>query len=125
DGLLATAERRVKPRRSNGAIETDIERDILKIAVVNRYKPEPPAVAFVRGFGLQRGALAASIAHDSHNIVAVGTSDAALCAAINAVIANRGGLAVAADRGLESMPLEVAGLMSRDGAAVAHRYAAL
>jgi adenine deaminase len=74
---------------------------------------------------LKRGAIAASVAHDSHNIVAVGVEDAALCAAVNAVIGNRGGLAVVSGTSIEKLTLEVAGLMSRDGDAVAHRYAEL
>lgn len=64
----------------------DRDRDILKLTVVNRYQAAPPAIALIHSFGLQRGAIAASIAHDSHNIVALGTNDADLCAAVNAVI---------------------------------------
>lgn len=100
--------------------------DILKLVVVNRYHAAPPAVAFIRGFGLQRGALASSVAHDSHNIVAVGTSDADLAAAINAVVAERGGVSVHADGRTDVLPLPVAGLMSGDdGYDVARRYAVL
>jgi len=98
---------------------------VLKITVVNRYAPAPPAIVFIRGFGLKHGAIAASVAHDSHNIVAVSVDDADLCAAVNAVIANRGGLAVVDGQFIETLPLEVAGLMSRDGDAVARGYARL
>ena len=98
---------------------------MLKIAVVNRYADAPPAVGFVRGFGLRRGAIASSVAHDSHNVVAVGTSDGELCAAVNALIEAKGGLAVVDGERAEVLPLEVAGLMSRDGDAVAAGYAKL
>jgi adenine deaminase len=99
--------------------------DVLKISVVNRYADAPPAMGFIRGFGLKRGAIASSVAHDSHNVVAVGVTDDDLCAAVNALIDVKGGLAVA-DRGrVEVLPLEVAGLMSRDGDAVAAGYAKL
>jgi adenine deaminase len=125
DGELFTDEIQIEPRRESGQLISDVERGLLKIAVVNRYAPAPPAVAFIRGFGLKRGAIAASVAHDSHNIVAVGADDNSHCAAVNAVIANRGGLAVVSGTSIEKLPLEVAGLMSRDGHAVAHRYAEL
>lgn len=122
DGQLATRERHLRPKSVGDQLIADTHQDILKIAVVNRYAPAPPTVGFIRGFGLKRGAIAASIAHDSHNIVAVGTNDADLCAAINAVIEMRGGLAVVDDAKCEKMPLEIAGLMSRDGEAVARGY---
>jgi adenine deaminase len=125
DGELFTDEIHIEPRRDNGLLISDIERDLLKITVVNRYAPAPRAIGFIRGFGLKRGAIAASVAHDSHNIVAVGADDNSHCAAVNAVIANRGGLAVVSGTSIEKLPLEVAGLMSRDGHAVAHRYAEL
>ncbi|HEY8899768.1 MAG TPA: adenine deaminase [Chthoniobacterales bacterium] len=98
--------------------------DVLKIAVVNRYAAAPPAVGYIRGFGLTRGAIASSVAHDSHNIVAVGASDAALAAAVNAVIAARGGVAATDGEGTSRvLPLEIAGLMSTlPGEEVAARY---
>ena len=80
---------------ADGLLVADPKRDLLKIVVVNRYAPRAPvAVAFVRGFGLKHGAIASSVAHDSHNIVAVGVDDASLCAAVNLVIKHRGGLSV-------------------------------
>jgi adenine deaminase len=87
----------------------------LKLVVVNRYQPAVPAVAFVRGFGLRVGAIASSVAHDCHNVVAVGASDAALVEGVNRVIAGGGGIAVVGD-GLpgELLRLPVAGLMSDD-----------
>ncbi|MFZ4588287.1 MAG: adenine deaminase C-terminal domain-containing protein, partial [Terrimicrobiaceae bacterium] len=87
-------------------------RDLLKIAVVNRYSNRPPAVAFVRGFGLARGAVASSVAHDCHNIVAVGADDESLARAVNLVIENTGGISVAGPGIGDVLPLPVAGLMS-------------
>jgi adenine deaminase len=110
------------------AAEVGVKKDVLKIAVVNRYAPRATvAVGFVRGFGLKTGALASSVAHDSHNIVAVGVDDASLAAAVNAVIAERGGLSVARTRGkTEVLPLAIAGLMSAlEGREVARRYTRL
>ena len=102
------------------------ERDLLKIAVVNRYTDAPPAVGFVTGMKLQRGAIASSVAHDSHNIVAVGVSDEDICRMVNAVIAERGGIAAGRHEYLEVLPLPVAGIMSLDtGPRVAARYAEL
>lgn len=100
--------------------------DVLKFAVVERYGGNKMAVAFIRGFGLKRGAIASSVAHDCHNIVAVGTSDEQLCRAVNAVIRHRGGLAVVDDELEHVLPLPVAGIMSDDdGYAVARRYSEL
>jgi adenine deaminase len=90
----------------------DVSSDKLKIAVVNRYRNAPPATAYIHGFGLERGALASSVAHDSHNIVAVGCSDEELCRAVNAIIEHSGGLAVVDGADIEILPLPVAGLMS-------------
>ena len=99
------------------------ERDLLKIVVVNRYTDAPPAVGFVTGMKLQRGAIASSVAHDSHNIVAVGVSDEDICRMVNAVIAERGGIAAGRHEYLEVLPLPVAGIMSLDtGPRVAARY---
>jgi adenine deaminase len=127
DGQLVTDSVRVAARIEGKLAVADPRRDLLKIAVVNRYALRAPvAVAFVRGFGLRRGAIASSVAHDSHNIVAVGAGDVDLAAAVNAVIGCRGGLAIS-DRGrTEVLPLEIAGLMATgDGRAVARRYAEL
>ena len=96
DGQIVTDDRRATVPIHMGALQADPNRDILKIAVVNRYALDaPPAMGFVQGFGLTQGALASSVAHDSHNIVAVGVDDASLCAAVNAVIAEKGGIAAA------------------------------
>jgi adenine deaminase len=127
NGQLVTRHRRLRARVVAGRAEADPARDLLKLAVVNRYVPAAPvAVGFVRGFGLQTGALAASVAHDSHNIVAVGADDASLAAAVNLVIAHRGGLSVIGRGRRAVLPLPIAGLMAAgDGRAVARRYLAL
>jgi adenine deaminase len=125
DGQLVTDELHLHGKVENGRLVSDPAIDVLKIAVVNRYADAPPAVAFVRGFGLKRGAIAASVAHDSHNVVAVGVTDEDLCAAVNAVVEAKGGLAVVDRSETDVLPLEIAGLMSRDGAAVAAGYARL
>jgi len=127
DNQLLTGETVVDATVDNGHVVADPERDVLKIAVVNRYEDADPACAFIRGFGLRDGALASSVAHDSHNIVAVGTSDAALARAINAVIDERGGVSATDGTGdLRVLPLPVAGLMSdRPYDEVARRYTRL
>ncbi len=113
-------------KASGGNIVSDVERDILKLVVVNRYENCPPAIGFVKNFGLKRGAIASSIAHDSHNIVAVGSTDEDICNAVNLVIKHMGGLSVAYDNVREILPLPVAGLMSNeDGYGIAQRYSRL
>lgn len=112
----------VAPR---GVVEPDPSRDLLLLAVVNRYVDAPPALALVRGIGLRRGAIASSVAHDSHNVVAVGASRAELADAINAVCAARGGLALCSS-GTHVLELPIAGLMSdRPAEEVAATYARL
>jgi adenine deaminase len=124
DGQVVTEHLIVKPLVRSGFLVPDPSRDILKIAVVNRYQDVPPAIGFVRGFGMKTGALASSVAHDSHNIVAVGVEDEALCMAVNAVIECGGGISVARNDRCDILPLPVAGLMSdRTGPEVADEYA--
>ncbi|MBL0233374.1 MAG: adenine deaminase [Chitinophagaceae bacterium] len=114
-----------------GKIESSVKDDILKMLVINRYNPAPIAKAFIRNFGLKEGALASSVAHDSHNIVAVGVDDASLCKAVNLVIAAGGGLSAVmpnyeGDSDELVLPLPVAGLMSNaDGYAIAEKYTRL
>jgi adenine deaminase len=125
DGQLVTDEL-VRPANvQDGLIVADVAHDVLKFVVVNRYSVAPPALALIHGFGLKQGAIAGSVAHDSHNIVAVGATDDELVRAINVVVNNRGGLAVANGFHADALSLEVAGLMSRDGDAVAAGYARL
>lgn len=114
DGELITGSLVTTPRVENGFAVADPSRDLLKIVVVNRYQAALPAVAFIKGFGLKRGAIASSVAHDSHNLVAVGVDDESLTAAINSVIAAGGGLAVVDGEHTELLSLPVAGLMSTD-----------
>ena len=128
DGQLITARVDVPATVDNGLVVPAVADDVLKLAVVNRYQPGvPPAVAFIRGFGLRHGALASSVGHDSHNITAVGCDDASLARAVNLVIAAKGGLAAVGADGREILlPLPVAGLMSdQPGPEVAAAYAAV
>ncbi len=116
DGQLITKKLIVEPKVQNNKIIPDIEKDILKITVINRYKNLPPAVAFIKNFGLKTGAIASSVSHDSHNIIAVGTNDKDITKAVNLIIENKGGLCVV-DKDKESiLPLPVAGLMTTKGA---------
>jgi adenine deaminase len=128
DGQLVTGCADLRSAVRHGAVEPDPARDLLAIAVVNRYAPASIATAMVRGFGLRRGAIASSVAHDCHNVVAVGASHAAMAEAVNAVFAARGGLAVSAGDGSspEVLPLPIAGLMSdRPAEEVAAAYSRL
>jgi adenine deaminase len=111
EGELLTGE----THRSSGKskmIATDLDNDILKIVVKDRYKNSPPAIGYINGFGLKEGAFASSIAHDSHNIIAVGTNDADIIKAMNEIISLKGGLAVASEGTLESIQLNIAGIMT-------------
>ena len=126
DGTLLTEALLQIPKVRNQKIVPDPDRDILLLTVVNRYRPAPPALAFIQGFGLKHGALASSVAHDSHNIIAVGTDAELICQAVNRIIAAKGGIAAATVKGVELLPLPIAGLMSDlDGDKVASRYAEL
>jgi len=127
DGSLITSSSKEIPLRDRDCIIADPSRDILKIAVVNRYENKPPAVGFVRGIGLQRGAIASSIAHDCHNIVAVGCSDESLAQVVNLVVAQQGGIAVVSPGQADAvLPLPIAGLMSdRYAEQVAEEFAGL
>jgi adenine deaminase len=127
DGELVTGKKLMKPTLDEaGRPIASPERDLLKIAVINRYEDAPVAVSFVTGMKMERGAIASSVAHDSHNIVVVGIDDEAICRVANAVIAERGGIAAGRDEHLEVLPLPVAGIMSNDtGPRVAARYEAL
>ncbi|MBP6550981.1 MAG: adenine deaminase, partial [Flavobacterium sp.] len=112
EGQLITNEIHHNPLIFDGKIISDTENDILKMAVVNRYENTKPAIAFIKNFGLKKGAIASSVAHDCHNIVVVGTSDEEICNAVNLIIENTGG--VCAVNGCENkmLPLPVAGIMS-------------
>ena len=105
---------------------SDTDRDILKIAVVNRYTEAVVALAFIKNTGLKEGAIASSVAHDSHNIVAVGVDDDSICQAVNGVIEQQGGISCVGPQASLVLPLPVAGLMSaNDGYEVARSYTAI
>ena len=126
DGQLITKSIEVAASTKDGWVQPDPSRDILKIAEVNRYAAAPPAIAFVQGFGLSTGAMASSVAHDSHNVIAVGADDESLTRAVNLVIQNTGGLAAVNESTEQILPLPVAGLMSNLPASeVASRYTLL
>jgi adenine deaminase len=112
DGELITNELHLKCLVKQGNLISDIEADILKITVVNRYENKPPAVAFIKNFGLKKGAIASSVAHDSHNIIAVGTTDEELCKAVNLIIENKGGICAVNREDKKVLPLPVAGIIS-------------
>lgn len=112
----------------NGFLESDPENDLLKITVINRYEDKSPAIGFIKNFGLKKGAVASSVAHDSHNIIAIGTNDEDICQAVNLVIEHQGGVtAVCKEENVaEILPLPVAGLMSDlDFSSVARLYVQL
>ncbi len=126
DGQLITNKLMLHDVVSDGVSVPDLSHDILKIAVVNRYREAPVATAWIKNFGLKRGAIASSVAHDSHNIVAVGTNDADLCAAVNLVIAHHGGVSLADGGTHRVLPLPIAGIMSdADAYTVADAYSAM
>lgn len=126
DCELITNEIIVEEKAENGTLISDVDNDILKIAVVNRYQNTRPGLGFIKNFGLKQGAIASSVGHDSHNIIAIGTSDEELCNAVNAVIEMKGGMVVVDCNKIDKLPLPVAGLMSSDeGYSVAKKYTAL
>ncbi len=127
DGELLTGEYIWDCNYKKGeAICPDLSNDIAKIVVVNRYKNSKPVVGFIKNFGLKRGALAGSVAHDSHNIVAIGCDDASIFKAINSIISSKGGIVATDGSAFEQLELPVAGLMSiESGDIVAHKYAQL
>jgi adenine deaminase len=135
EGQLVTNEIITDALIENGNLVSNIEKDILKMTVVNRYQDQKPAIAFIKNFGLKEGAIASSVGHDSHNIIAVGVNDEAICKAVNLLIENKGGICAVSpdspdsyrDRDREKVvPLPVAGIMSdRDGKTVGLQYAEL
>ena len=123
DGQLVTKKGVAQLKAKNDYLKSDVSQDVLKLVVVNRYFDAPPAVAFVKNYGLQQGALASCVAHDSHNIIAVGVSDTDIVKAINLVIKHKGGVSLANQIEELVLPLPVAGIMSeKDGYDVANAY---
>lgn len=107
----------------NGKAISNINEDILKIVVVNRYRKSKPQVGFIKNFGLRKGALGSCIAHDSHNIIAVGCSDGEIVKVVNEIITNKGGIAICNNNQMDSLELEIAGIMtSKDASVVAKKY---
>lgn len=122
DGQLITN----KILLQSGVTIPDIKNDIVKIVVVNRYSNAPIAKAFIKNFGLKKGAIASSVAHDSHNIVAVGVDDQSICTAVNLVIGNKGGISCVGGEEEIILPLPVGGLMStEDGYEIAKKYSTI
>jgi len=126
DGQLITQGTRVKATLQDGAAIANVAEDVLKIAVVNRFQNTEPAVAFIRNVGLKEGAIASSVAHDSHNIIVVGVDDESICRAVNLIINAKGGIAAVGKEFEKILPLPVAGIMSgADGYEVAKAYSEL
>lgn len=123
NGQLITSSFKTEPTVEGGYVVSDISRDILKLVVLNRYKPQKPAVAFIKGFNLKQGAIASTVAHDSHNIISVGTDDESIIKAIEILIKNTGGISIYATDNNFCLSLPVAGLMSTEDAyTVAEQY---
>jgi len=123
DGQLFTHAVFCKPKIENNNVVSDIENDVLKLVVYNRYQPSTPAVGFIHNIGLKCGALASTVSHDSHNIVAVGTSDEEIVSAINQIIDSKGGILACNGEHTCLLSLPVGGLMSdAEGTAIAQKY---
>lgn len=112
DGELVTNQIEENSLIVDGNLVSNIETDVLKMTVVNRYKNDEPAIAFIKNFGIKEGAIASSVGHDSHNIIAVGVSDEAICKAVNLIIENRGGVCAVNATEEKIVSLPVAGIMS-------------
>lgn len=126
DGQLITNKIEAVLVYDEEILKPNVKEDILKMVVVNRYKDAPVAKAFIKNFGLKRGAIASSVAHDSHNIVAIGVDDENICKAVNLVIQYRGGISAVDNEKEKVLALPVAGLMSNeDGYKVAETYTAI
>jgi adenine deaminase len=116
EGQLITNELHHASLIKNGKLVSDTNNDVLKMAIVNRYQNAKPAIAFIKNFGLKKGAIASSVAHDCHNIVVVGTSDEEICRAVNLLIDNKGGICAVNGSEEKVLSLPVAGIMSaKDG----------
>ncbi len=123
DGQLITNKISINPKIENDIYVSDPKNDILKIVVINRYKNSPVAKSFIKNFGLKKGAIASSVAHDSHNIIAVGADDQSICKAVNLIIEKKGGISCVDENKELILALPVAGLMSNeDGYKVAKEY---
>ena len=112
DGELVTNEILANALVADGKIVSNVEDDILKMTVVNRYQNTKPSIAFIKNFGIKNGAIASSVGHDSHNIIAIGTSDELICSAVNLLIQHKGGICALNDTTEKIVALPVAGIMS-------------
>jgi adenine deaminase len=112
EGQIVTEKSIEEPNISNGYVTSNPKKDLLKITVVNRYKKVKPSVAFIKNFGIKDGAIASSVAHDSHNIIAVGVSDKDICNAVNLIIKNKGGISAVSKNRKYLLPLPIAGIIS-------------
>ncbi|WP_248722616.1 adenine deaminase [Seonamhaeicola sp. ML3] len=123
EGQLVTNELIKKAKTENGNIVSDVKQDVLKMTVVNRYQNDKPAIAFIKNFKLKEGAIASSVGHDSHNIIAIGVSDKAICKAVNLLIEHKGGICAVSDTEQKILPLPIAGIISdKNGEEVAKDY---
>ena len=126
EGQLITTELMLPAKIENGFLVSDVEHDILKLTVVNRYNDAPPAVAFIKNFGLKQGAIASCVGHDSHNIICVGVDDESICRAVNLIIKSKGGLSATDRKSDKFLPLPVAGIMTNaDSYDVAENYSSI
>ena len=126
EGQLVTNELIEDALIENGNLVSNTEKDILKMVVVNRYQNQNPAIGFIKNFGLKEGAIASSVGHDSHNIIAVGVSDEDICRAVNLISENKGGICAISNSEEKIVSLPVAGIMSdKDGATIGKQYAEL
>ena len=126
DGELVTNQIEAASLIVDGNLVSNTATDVLKMTVVNRYKNEVPAIAFIKNFGIKEGAIASSVGHDSHNIIAIGVSDEAICKAVNLIIENRGGICAVNNLEEKIVSLPVAGIMSNLSAEeIGKAYAAL
>ena len=126
DGELVTNQIEADTFIEDGNLVSNIDNDILKMTVVNRYKNDNAAIAFIKNFGLKKGAIASSVGHDSHNIIAIGVSDEMICKAVNLIIENKGGVCAVTSNKEKIVSLPVAGIMSDKSAVeIGKAYAAL
>ncbi|MFC4722069.1 adenine deaminase [Geojedonia litorea] len=126
EGQLVTNEIIADSLIKDGYLVSNIDMDILKMTVVNRYSDQKPSIAFIKNFGLKEGAIASSVGHDSHNIIAIGVSDEAICKAVNLIIEHKGGVSAVSESQSYILPLPVAGIMSdKSGERVSKDYSKL
>lgn len=123
EGSLQTKQILAEAKVENGNVVSDTEHDILKAVCLSRHSEAKPAIGFIHGFGLKLGAIASTIGHDSHNIIAIGATDEAIVKVVNALIDMKGGLIVYDENELNELMLPIAGLMSyRNGDKVSKRH---